>query len=258
MRYDAVLHYADEEHPNFYKYQLPDALLGDADEEEVTLAQLSRIVENQRSVQLHDEDTDLFANNDPLPSDGESDLEDLEDANPAHPTTNQSTTYKLTKPEEWVKVDGSNARQIEPVPFEGDNELFTPKITSDELESLKDSAGDIRFESVFEWMLPKFTVGNTEQTYFQFIAARMRNYMLHIISTKGFKPKFYNPSKGVVIQDHHVARFFGVHLARMIAGFPSIDNTWSTRESLKHVGAAAECMPKNAYKDMYRCMQRSE
>jgi hypothetical protein len=96
-----------------------------------------------------------------------------------------------------------------------------------------------------------------EQTYFEFIAARMRNYMLHIIAKHSFKPKYYSPSKRHIIQATHVARFYGVHMARMIAGFPSIDDTWSSRESLKHVAAAAESMPKNAYQDMYRCMHFS-
>ena len=164
----------------------------------------------------------------------------------------------MTDKNDWQKVNDSNRRVIDPVPFVGENELFTPNITADELESLIDSGGDIRFESVFEWMLPRFTIGNSQQSYFEFIAARMRNYMLHIIRTKDYKPKYYNPAKEQVIKTHHVARFFGVHLARMIRGFPSIEDTWSTREPLKHVHTAVESMPKNAYIDMYRCMHFSD
>jgi hypothetical protein len=47
-------------------------------------------------------------------------------------------------------------------------------------------------------------------------------------------------------------------MARMIAGFPSIEDTWSTRESLTHIAAVAESMPKDAYIDMYRCMHFSD
>ena len=147
-------------------------------------------------------------------------------------------------------------RTIEPVEFIGPDELFSPKITDEELESLKDASGDIRFENVFGWTLPRF--GETD--YFEFMAARMRNYMIHIMRTKNFKPRHYNPSPtvGRRIEAHHVARFYGIHMARMTRGFPSIEETWSSRESLKHIGPAAECMPKDAYIDMYRCMHFSD
>jgi hypothetical protein len=82
--------------------------------------------------------------------------------------------------------------------------------------------------------------------------------MLYIMHSKQFKPKYFKPSQDHTIQAHHVARFYGVHMARMIRGFPLIEETWSTRESLDHVGAAAECMPKDAYIDMYRCMHFSD
>jgi hypothetical protein len=49
-------------------------------------------------------------------------------------------------------------------------------ITDEEIESLKDSAGEIRCEKVFDWCLPRFGE-NDEQTLYEFQAARMRNYM---------------------------------------------------------------------------------
>jgi hypothetical protein len=103
-------------------------------------------------------------------------------------------------------------------------------------------------------MLPKYD----EQDYFEFIAAQMRNYMLYIIRHKDFRPKHYKPNLGHTIQSHHVARFYGIHMARMIQGFPSIEDTWNTRESLKHVAAAVESMTKDAYTDMYPCMHFSD
>jgi hypothetical protein len=77
-------------------------------------------------------------------------------------------------------------------------------------------------------MLPKFTSDAGEQMYFEFIAERMRNYMLHIIATHLFKLKYYSPSKCHTIQATDVARFYSVHMAIMIVGFPSIDHTWSS------------------------------
>ncbi|KAL7527926.1 hypothetical protein ACHAXR_002197 [Thalassiosira sp. AJA248-18] len=44
----------------------------------------------------------------------------------------------------------------------------------------------------------------------------------------------------------------------MLRGFPSIVETWCTRESLDAVGAVKESMPKDAYTDMYRCMHFSD
>ena len=40
----------------------------------------------------------------------------------------------------------------------------------------------------------------------------------------------------------------------MLRGFPSIDNTRSTRESLDAVGTVKEGMPKNEFRDLYRCL----
>ena len=48
----------------------------------------------------------------------------------------------------------------------------------EEVESLRDSSGDMQFEKVFHWCLPRFR----KETHFELIAACMRNYMLHIIS----------------------------------------------------------------------------
>jgi hypothetical protein len=40
--------------------------------------------------------------------------------------------------------------------------------------------------------------------------------------------------------------------------FPSIEETWSLRELLDHVGATVECILKDTYIDMYRCMHFSD
>jgi hypothetical protein len=182
MRYDAVIHYADEDHPSYHTFRLPDGYMQDPTTEEVTLAQLQKQVNTlrQRNVRLHDEDTDDIAFNN---ADDFSDLESVDDAN--------ATIYRRSDEEDWERVTGNTmARQIDPVPFTGSHQEFTPKITPEELESMKDSSGDIRYESVFQWMLPKFTSEAGEQTYFEFIAARMRNYMLHIIAKHSYKPKY--------------------------------------------------------------------
>ena len=40
----------------------------------------------------------------------------------------------------------------------------------------------------------------------------------------------------------------------MIRAFPSIDKTWSTRESLDAIGTVKESIPNNAFRDLYLCL----
>jgi hypothetical protein len=49
---------------------------------------------------------------------------------------------------------------------------------------LKDENGEIRYEKVFEWALPRF--GEDQQSLFEFQAARMRNYMQKQIVEDGW------------------------------------------------------------------------
>ncbi|KAL3779842.1 hypothetical protein ACHAWO_005645 [Cyclotella atomus] len=76
-----------------------------------------------------------------------------------------------------------NKLQILPLAPSTMTQLFTPNVTKEELTSFKDANGDIRYKRVFEWMLPRFGE-NDESSYFKFIAARMRNYMIHIMRTQ--------------------------------------------------------------------------
>ena len=43
-------------------------------------------------------------------------------------------------------------------------------------------------------------------------------------------------------------------MARMMLGYPSIEDSWSTRNASKAVSVAKETMTQGAYKDMHRCM----
>ena len=65
-------------------------------------------------------------------------------------------TYYRTDPKEWTKINdnGDNGRTVEPIPFTDDNEDFTVNMTPEEVESLKDEAGDIHFSKVMEFCLP--------------------------------------------------------------------------------------------------------
>ncbi|KAL7538013.1 hypothetical protein ACHAXR_008222 [Thalassiosira sp. AJA248-18] len=252
MRYDAVLKYADEDNANFYRYHLPEGLLEDPEGEEVVAPAQRRVRRCERT--SNHRRTNHTINNDSSDDDTSTDADD-DSENPASSSEDEQsdeegndTIYRRTEPSKWKRIGGrTTARTIEPIPFTGDNKNFATNITDEEMKCLKDSSGDIRFESIFEWLLPTFGEDDETSSFFEFIAARMRNYMVYIQRTKEFKPKFYDPPKGNTIQHHDVARFYGCHLARMLRGFPSIEETWCIRESLDAVGAVKESMPKDAY-----------
>ena len=77
---------------------------------------------------------------------------------------------------------------------------------------LKDAAGEIRYEKVFQWCLARYGA-NDDQTLFEFQAARMQNYMKKRVLEDGFKPRYDTGNK--VITAGHVARFYGACLCRM-------------------------------------------
>ena len=172
-------------------------------------------------------------------------------------------TYYKTNPKEWTKINenGDNGRTVEPIPFTDDNEDFTVNMTPEEVESLKDEAGDIRFSKVMDFCLPRFDDTEAgQQTLWEWQAARMRNYMAYLCMYHGFKPKYYDPmgdgkkEEFKYITADHVARFYGVMMARIWSNNSSIETMWSVREILDAVPCVKESMPQDAYKDLYRCM----
>ena len=67
------------------------------------------------------------------------------------------------------------------ISYTGESVQFGMKITEEELEQLKDATGDICYYKVVKHLLPRFN----GETYFEFLAARMRNYMTHSMRLKG-------------------------------------------------------------------------
>ncbi|OEU10958.1 hypothetical protein FRACYDRAFT_246059 [Fragilariopsis cylindrus CCMP1102] len=107
---------------------------------------------------------------------------------------NNGVRYFRTPPSEWSKVEledgvSEGGRTIDPIEWTGEKEEPV-NITDEEIESLKDSDGEIRYEKVFEWLLPRFGEDNNE-TLFDWQAARMRNYMRKKEVEDGWKPKYY-------------------------------------------------------------------
>ena len=165
-------------------------------------------------------------------------------------------TVAATDTSDWVLVKEGSRRKIPEiveipyVPRPGETDEFDVCLTEDELESLKDGFGDVRYEKVHDFLLPRIDGIH----YYEWLAARMRNYMIRLIRHEGYKPQYYNPAKHKEIQAHHVARYFGIELCRMLRGWPTYEEVWSTRESLFEIGVCTESMPLGAIFDLNRCM----
>ncbi len=118
------------------------------------------------------------------------------------------------------------------------------------MKEMNDEHGNVRFNKIFEWMLPTFD----GESFYECLSARMRNYMAHSITSKGWMPCYYCPANGKVIVADYVAHFFGCQIARSLRGNPSISCTWLTCEPLDAISMYMESMPKMAFRDIYHCL----
>ena len=74
----------------------------------------------------------------------------------------EHTIYEQSKSDMRRRIDGRNkGRTMEPLPYTGTSKEFKVDISDDELKALFDANGDIYFERVFDWLLPRF--GNDEE-----------------------------------------------------------------------------------------------
>ena len=189
-----------------------------------------------------------------LSGDGDTDFEGDADAEDSDDDIDlfEEKRYEKTKSKNWTKHEnGRPWREIHPIPFTGLSEFFRPNLSDDEVKGMMmDAHGDIRYHKIFEWMLPMFE----GVSFYEFLSARMRNYMLYSIKDNGWTPLYYCPADGKVISADDVAHFFGCQLARSLRGNPPIQRTWSTHESLDSIGTCMECMSKNAFQDIYTCL----
>ena len=69
--------------------------------------------------------------------------------------TPDTATYKMTAHGDWTKISAESPRQyIELILHTGENEFFVVNMSDWEIEQMKDKHGDIRYNKIFEWMLP--------------------------------------------------------------------------------------------------------
>jgi hypothetical protein len=161
-------------------------------------------------------------------------------------------SFKMTAPVDWTKICVVNpGGPIKPIPFNGLNEFFGVNMSNKEIEMIKDRNGDIPYNRIFEWMLPSF--GSSVESFWAFVAARMRSYMTHLM-LQGWKPRWFDPDNGNIILADHVVRMFGCQQCRSIQGFPSVDDCWSTQCLLDAIAPLKESMLHDAFTDMYRCL----
>ena len=191
MRYDAILHYADDEHPRYSAYLLPSAppaapVLGEgarvrrqrqrqpifcedfSNEDEDEDGQPCRRNKRKRNrseseqegnAQLSLADANAGAElwEDYLSEEELEVEEDESEENDSEEDEGQFNIYKMTDPEDWRHTKSrTKPREVAPIPYTGESEEFGVDITKEELASLKDKNGDIRFYKVMEWCLPSF------------------------------------------------------------------------------------------------------
>jgi hypothetical protein len=153
MRYDAVLHYADEEDERYSQFRLLSSPPANPDGEEVRIHQCRTLPRQRRNPESSDqrcmlprqrrnpESSDENTNTTKSNDESESEPEEGEDQN--------YTTYTRTDPADWKEIKGrAKGRTVEPIPWTGGDEEFSVNITDEELELLKDESGDIRFHKV--------------------------------------------------------------------------------------------------------------
>ena len=130
-------------------------------------------------LQYADENHSMFRDfhlyNDPLPPPASSVVLDR-----------TRTQYKATNKDDWTPIltpeEENDARNVDPIEFTGENEEFDVNITDEEIKSLKDDSGTIRFEKVLEWCLPRFDNGNGGTIgLFKWQAQQMSNYLHHLL-----------------------------------------------------------------------------
>ena len=86
--------------------------------------------------------------------------------------------------------NGLPGREIHLIPLTLPEEFFRPNLSDDELKTMFDEHGDIRFSKIFEWMIPTFA----GVSFCDFLSTRMRNFMLRSIKDNGWTPKNYCPA----------------------------------------------------------------
>jgi len=115
MRYDAVFTFVDAEQDHFIDFRLPRRAVSNPEGEAVRIGRAtstSTSAENETS----------------------SEIEEEEDFN----------IYTRTDAKDWTCLkDGEMGRRVDPVPYTGEDKLFSVDITPEEVEKLKDTSGDI-------------------------------------------------------------------------------------------------------------------
>ena len=243
MRYYAVFAFVDVNQPLFSSFRLPSHPIPNPEGEEIHVC--------RRVLQIQADDDTASTNSNNYCSDSDNDGSDS--GKDIDNEIKSDNVYMITDPNDWTILEnGATGRTNAPIPFTGDDEEFSVDIYDYDIWKLFDEHGDIRFTNVLEWSLPRY--GEFDQILFDWQATRMQNYMIYIIKHKAWKPKFYNPSAGVVITDDHVGRFHGVMLDRMVTRNRSIDEIWSTRHAFSANGPIKESMTQDAFKDLRRCL----
>jgi hypothetical protein len=115
--------------------------------------------------------------------------------------------YLMTDKKDWRMHKGGEERHINPVLFTGEAEQFGVKLEEGNLKKMRDGHRTIHFHLIFDWLLPTFNGdgGFEEDRFYEFVAARMCNYMMEIMRKQESHLEHYDPFKEWYITANHVA-----------------------------------------------------
>jgi hypothetical protein len=168
MRYDAVLHYADEQQDNLHSFNLPSSPPCDPSHEEAVRFPLRY----GANINIHFASTpersrpdggrvavkEVGCADDVLAEEGSADDVVVEEEGsadapeePCLPAAIGPKVYSLTKSMDWtVLKNGQPGRPVAPVPYTGGDELFSVKMEFDKVKGMMDANGELRYSRIFD------------------------------------------------------------------------------------------------------------
>ena len=119
-------------------------------------------------------------------------------------TTVKPSKYTMINPKDWMMHINASRGHINPVLYTGEAELLVVRLAEGDLEKMSNDHGIIHFHLFFKWLLTLFG----KEGFFEFVAARMRNYMVQIMKDQSYRPCHFDPMDKNDFQVDHIARFF--------------------------------------------------
>ena len=156
MRYDAVFLYAKDDQSQWFR--LPRHQVPMPDGEQVRMRRHAPTNSNRNRNTDEDGTASTASVSSKISDNSSASGKSALASEGTHEEIEWHNMYEWTDPSDWKCLqNGSPGQQIDPIPYTGESEEFSVKITEDEVKELMDENSDIRFHKVLlEWTLPRF------------------------------------------------------------------------------------------------------